>query len=351
MSISMDDVARRAGVSKSTVSLVLNDRPGTSAEMRRRVLEAAESLGYTLPAPRTPGADTGPLSDAPAIALVHCVDEEPDIDPGLTHLYLSYRNGIQRFTQGRNISVMLVTSYRDGNPETLSYQLLAQQEPILDGLILMGPGLRPTSQLIQRVLDNQIPTVILGRRWPDLPISSVSQDHSEQAHMILDHLTALGHQHIGMIARPIDRTYDWFTWRLKAFREILTDRLGQDAEAYVSIETDVAEAVTRLLAQQPQITALFGLNDHIAYQAMRAALAAGRTVPGDLSVVGIDGAVKAQVGLPELTTVAFPHEEVGYLAAELLIKQIENSNLRNGRLIIRSQLIPGASCAEPRQVN
>lgn len=346
MSISMDDVARRAGVSKSTVSLVLNNKPGASAEMRQRVLEAADSLGYTLPPHRT----GDPLVEAPTIALIHCVDEKPDIDPGLTHLYLAYRNGIQRFIQGQNISLMLVTGYQDNDAESLSYQLLTQQERALDGLILMGPGLRRSSRLIQRVLEQQIPTVILGRSWPDLPISSVSQDHSEQARLILDHLLALGHRHIGMVAREVDRTYDWFTWRHQLFRETLRNELGQDDEPYLAIDTDVERAVRRLLSQQPQITALFALNDHIAYQAMRAAIEAGRAVPRNLSVVGIDGTIKGQEELPTLTTVAFPHEEVGYLAAEMLARQIENSNLRTIRVIVRSQLVPGASCAEPKNI-
>jgi DNA-binding LacI/PurR family transcriptional regulator len=350
MSISMDDVARRAGVAKSTVSLVLNNRPGASAEMRRRVLEAAETLGYNLPAPRDRDEAGNAPPEVPAIALVHCVNEPPDIDPGLTHLYLSYRNGIQRFTHGRDISVMLVTSYRDDNADSLSYQMLAQQERVLDGLILMGTGLRPGSRLVQRVLDQQIPTVILGRHWPDVPISSVSQNHTEQAHLILDHLISLGHRHIGMVAREVDRTYDWFTWRLKAFRETLVDKLGLEPEPYVAIGADVDGAVQGLLQRQPQVTALFGLNDHIAYQAMRAAISAGRSVPGNLSVVGIDGAVKAQEGLPLLTTVIFPHERVGYLAAELLLKQMQDGDLRSGHLTVRSRLVAGASCAEPKTV-
>lgn len=348
MPISMDDVARRAGVAKSTVSLVLNNRPGASAEMRRRVLDAAKALGYSLPSTRDVAIETPP--QAPAIALVHCVNDPPDIDPGLTHLYLSYRNGIQRFTHGRDISVMLVTSYRDHNADSLSYQMLAQQERVLDGLILMGTGLRPTSRLVQRVLDRQIPTVILGRHWPGVPISSVSQDHSEQAHLILDHLISLGHRHIGLVARQVDQTYDWFTWRVKAFRETLGDKLGLESEPYVAIGEDVAGAVQELLERQPQVTALLGLNDHIAYQAMQAAISIGQTVPGNLSVAGIDGVVKAQEGLPLLTTVAFPHERVGYLAAELLLKQVQDSDLRSGHLTVRSRLVVGASCAEPRTV-
>ncbi len=348
MSISMDDVARRAGVAKSTVSLVLNNRPGVSAEMRRRVLDAAEALGYSLPGPRDEASETPP--EVPAIALVHCVDDPPDIDPGLTHLYLSYRNGIQRFTHGRDISVMLVTSYRDHNGDSLSYQMLAQQEQVLDGLILMGTGLRSTSRLVQRALERQTPTVILGRHWPDLPLSSVSQDHSEQAHLILDHLISLGHRHIGLVAREVDRTYDWFTWRVKTFRETLSDKLGLEPAPYVAIGADVAGAVQGLLERQPQVTALLGLNDHIAYQAMQAAISTGRTIPNSLSVAGIDGAVKAQEGLPLLTTVAFPHERVGYLAAELLLKQMQDSDLRSGHLTVRSRLVTGASCAEPKAI-
>ncbi|MBV7327604.1 LacI family transcriptional regulator [Chloroflexi bacterium TSY] len=343
MAVSMDEVARQAGVSKSTVSLVLNNRPGTSAEMRRRVLDAAEVVGYQLPVQQTQAGKT----TAPVIALVHCVEEEPDVDSGLTYLYLSYRNGIQRFTQGRNISVMLVTSYRDDNADSLSYQLLTQEERALDGLILMGPQLRRDSNLIQRVLDQQIPAVILGRSWSDLPISSVSQDHSEQAHLILDHLLALGHQHIGFVAREVDRTYDWFHWRLAAYRETIREKLGQEDDAYVAIGTDVDVAVQQLFSQHPQVTALFALHDHIAYQAMRAALSLGLSVPDRLSIVGIDGAIRSQEGLPDLTTVAFPHEEVGYLAAELLFKQIENNYLRNAHLTVRSQFVPGASCTAP----
>ena len=343
---SMDEVARHAGVSKSTVSLVLNNRPGTSAEMRRRVLDAVAAVGYTLPEQRAQRESTT-LTHAPVIALVHCVDEEPDVDAGLTHLYLSYRNGIQRFTQGRDISVMLVTSYRDGNEDSLSYQLLAQEERALDGLILMGPGLHRNTTLIQRVLDRQIPAVILGRSWPELPISSVSQDHTEQAHLILDHLLALGHEHIGFVAREIDRQYDWFQWRLKAYRTAMQSKFEQADDRYVAIGRDVTDSVVGLLSAHPQVTALFALNDHIAYQAMAAAVQAGRTVPDTLSVVGIDGAIKPQAGLPELTTVSFPHEEVGYLAAELLVKQLENNHLRTARLTVNSHFVPGASCTAP----
>ncbi|MEM7533028.1 MAG: LacI family DNA-binding transcriptional regulator [Chloroflexota bacterium] len=349
--ISMDDVARRAGVSKSTVSIVLNKRPGASEEMRQRVLDAAKELGYELPGQRSTGGGgatnagttvtTNSITDAPVIALVHCVDEEPDIDEGLTYLYLAYRNGIQRFTQGRDISIMLVTNYRDGNVDSLSYQLLAQQERAFDGFILMGPGLRRKSQLIQRVLDEQTPTVILGRSWPDMSISSVSQDHSEQAHLALAHLRDLGHQHIGFVAREIDRTYDWFHWRLKAYKEVM----GIDNDTYQAIDDDLDTAIANLLQQHPEVTALFCLNDHVAYWTMQAAINAGYTVPTNLSVIGIDGVFKPQAGLPQLTTVAFPHEEVGHLAAEILIKQMENRNLRYARLAVRSQLIAGASCA------
>lgn len=344
MSISMEAVAQQAGVSKSTVSLVLNNRPGASAKMRQRVLDAAAAVGYQLPGQRTTEA-TERVTNPPVIALVHCVGEKPDIDPGLTHLYLSYRNGIQRFTQGRDISVMLMTSYQDGNAASLSYQLLAQQQAMIDGLILMGPGLRRDSDLIRRVLDEQIPAVILGRSWPDLPISSVSQDHAEQADMILRHLIELGHTKIGFVAREVDRNYDWFYWRATAYRKLMAQRFQIDDDRYVAIGDNLDAAVMQLLVEKPEVTALFALNDHIAYQAMRAAVGIGRKIPTDLSIASIDGVIKPSDGLPTLTTVAFPHEEVGYLAAELIIKQLENKHLRTAQLTVRSTLQHGGSCA------
>ncbi len=341
----MDEVAKRAGVSKSTVSLVLNNRPGTSEAMRSRVMGAADALGYRLPTQRANDDAPSPTS-APIIALVHCVSAQPDVDPGLTHLYLSYRNGIQRFTQGRDISVMLVTSYRDDDADSLGYQLLAQPEQALDGLILMGPGLHRDSRLLRRALDGQIPTVILGRTWPDVPVSSVSQDHSEQARLVLDHLLALGHERIGFVARTVDRDYEWFRLRLAAYREVISSQTGEADDQYVSIGENVETAVQHLLLQHPEVTAIFALNDHIGYQALQVAVQQGRDVPQSLSISGIDG-IRAPGGLPALTTVTFPHEEVGYLAAELLIKQMSNDNLRDAHLTVRSHLVTGASCAEP----
>lgn len=348
MTVSMDDVARHAGVSKSTVSLVLNERPGTSNEMRRRVLDAARETGYQLPEQRQRASESHQLTDAPVIALVHCVSEIPDFDEGLTYLYLAYRNGIQRYTHGRDISVMLVTSFRDNSADSLSYQLLTREERAFDGLILMGPGLKRNSKLIERALDQQIPTVILGRSWADVPISSVSQDHSAQAVLVMDHLLSLGHTKIGFVARTVDRDYDWFEWRLQAYRDAMASHFGTTDDALVSISTGVPSAVGQLLSAHPDVTAIYGMNDHIAYQAMRAVVDRGIEIPRQLSVIGTDGVFESQEGLTNLTTVTFPHEEVGFLAAEVLVNQFENSSIRSVRITVQSHLTTGASCASPR---
>ena len=339
----MDDVARRAGVAKSTVSLVLNNRPGASPEIRQAVHSAAQELGYQLPAQRD--ARSSPRERV--IALVHCVAEEEDIDPGLTALYLAYRQGIQRYVGGRNASLTMITGYRDGEERSLDHQLLMKQEPFLDGLILMGPGLRRRSHLVQRILTENIPTVVLGRSWSELPLSSVSQDHSRQAQMALDYLVGLGHRQIAFLAREIDRNYDWFTWRFGAYQETMTRLHKRVNSEYVAIGPSVEQTVIELLEQQPDITAIFALNDHIALKAMTAITAAGWQVPADVSIMGVDGTFKAQEGLPALTTVSFPHQEVGYLAAELLIKIIENKNLNYAHIFLKSKIKEGASCAAP----
>ena len=105
------------------------------------------------------------------------------------------------------------------------------------------------------------------------------------------------------------------------------------------------DATKTLLTQHPEITAIFAIHDERAIQAIQGAVDLGLNVPQDISIIGLDGSEEARSGFPKLTTVRVPHFEVGYLAAELLLKQVENENLYHGNLTVHSQLITGDSCS------
>jgi LacI family transcriptional regulator len=337
----MEDVARQAGVSKSTVSLALSDKPGISPEMREVVLRAAEDLGYNLPERR-------PLKKSQSrnknFTVVHHAGHEPQDE--IFSLFLDYLHGIQAFAQESNINITAIGGYRKGDITQLGSRILQEQNTPLDGLILMGKGIRRDSQLVRWALENQIPLMVLGRNWPDLPISTVSHDHCQQATTALNYLHQLGHRQIAYVAQEGDQEYEWYGIRLNCYREKMMEINGKVDEDLIVLGKSAVDAVKELLTRKPDVTAIFALHDERAIQSIQGAMAHGLKVPDDISVIGLDNSQTPPEGFPGLTTVGFPHFDAGYLGAELLLKQIENDNICFGNLWIRSTLIERDSCCK-----
>jgi len=213
----------------------------------------------------------------------------------------------------------------------------------------MGRGARRDERLLCQFLDQGVPMVVLSRHWPDLPISTVSQDHHQQARIALDHLIELGHRRIAFLASEADRQHDWFKWRIECYRQAVLRVAGQVDEELIVLGRDGFEAVQTLIKKRPDVTAIFAVQDLNAAAAVRGLQEMGIRVPEEISVIGLDDTAEAIEGHPALTTVSFPHAEVGYLAAELLLRQIENDDLYYSKVTVRSSLVERASCAAPRE--
>jgi DNA-binding LacI/PurR family transcriptional regulator len=183
-----------------------------------------------------------------------------------------------------------------------------------------------------------------------MPISTVGHSHHEQARIALDHLVHLGHRTIALLAGETDEKYDWYQQRLECYRKTMADLDGRIDEELIISAKDGASAVKTLMARRPDVTAIFANHDAKAIEAMQGLLAMGLHVPDDVSVIGQDDARPAPPGLPGLTTVGFSHIEVGYLAAELLLKQIENREIARGNIWVHSHLIERESCCKARAV-
>ena len=342
MSPTMTEVAERAGVSKSTVSLVLNNKPSVSAELRQVVLAAADDLGYHLPRRRSQRGATLNKS----IVVVHY--ERRSAEPHTNSIFVDYVSGIQSFVQDKSINLTFITNYSEGHQQ-LGYHLLSDGHIITDGAIIMGRGARRDGQLLHQFLDRGIPMVVLSRNWPDLPISTVGQDHHQQACIALDHLIGLGHRRIAFLASEVDRQHDWFEWRIECYRQAVLRVNGQVDEELIVLGQDGFEAAQTLIKKRPDVTAIFAIQDLNAAAAVRGLLEMGIRVPQDISVIGLDDTAEAIDGHPALTTVSFSHAEVGYLAAELLLRLIENDRLYYSSIAVRSRLVERESCAAPRE--
>ncbi|MBN1935314.1 MAG: LacI family DNA-binding transcriptional regulator [Anaerolineae bacterium] len=338
----MTEVAERAGVSKSTVSLVLNNKPSVSTELQRVVLAAADELGYHLPRRRS---QKGAVLNK-SIVVVHY--EWRSAEPHADSIFVDYISGIQSFVQDKNINLTFMTNYREGHQQ-LGYHLLSDGHIVADGAIIMGRGARHDGQLLHQFLERGIPMVVLSRNWPDLPISTVGQDHHQQACIALDHLIGLGHRRIAFLASEVDRQHDWFEWRIECYRQAVLRVNGQVDEELIVLGHDGFEAAQTLIKKRPDVTAIFAVQDLNAAAAVRGLQEMGVHVPQDISIIGLDDTAEAIEGRPALTTVSFPHAEVGYLAAELLLRQIENDSLYYSNITVRSRLVERESCAAPRE--
>jgi DNA-binding LacI/PurR family transcriptional regulator len=336
----MADVAERAGVSKSTVSLVLNNKPTVSAQLRQAVLDAAGELGYHLPARRRTRRPTVTKS----IVAVHY--ERYRADPHTPSILLDYVSGIQSYARDADVHLTFVTDQVEIERK-LSYKLLDGRHLSLDGAILMGWSARRDGALLHLLVERNVPVVVLSRDWPDLPISTVGQDHHRQACLALDHLVGLGHRQIAFLAADADREHEWFGWRLDCYERKMRELHGRVEPELIVIEEDCSRGARALVAQRDDVTAPFCITDPNAVAAVHGLQASGLRVPEDMSVIGLDGASIEVDSCPALTTVAWPHFRAGYLAAEMLVKQIENQDMCFAKVAVRCTLVEGATCGPP----
>lgn len=340
----MDDIAKQAAVSKSTVSLVLNEKPGVSAELKDVVLRVATELGYQLPKQRTARR----TSTKPSIAVVHAQSrhqatsgQEP------TALYLNYLKGIRTFAHDANLNLTVLTDYHEEDTRQLAFHLLHNSMPRFDGLILMGGSARQNKQLITQILEDGKPAVALSRSWPDLPISTVGPDYRQQVRIAMDYLARLGHQRIAFIASEDDQRFDWYRWRLEAYCDAMQRINGQVDDELMVVGANGADAAVTLLQRRKDVTACFAINDERALEVQVGLHKLHLQIPHDFSLIGQDNVTEPMGSNPMLTTVGFPHVDVGYLAAELLAKQLQNELISHCNLWVQCALVERSSCAEP----
>ncbi len=347
MRATMADVAQRAGTSVSTVSLVLNNKPGVSLQVREAVLAAAEELGYRLPKRRS--ATRPPESKT--ITVVHFADPETSYGGDVAYLFSNYLDGIRDYFQGKHVNWAFIANYAERDDRPLGYHLLEDETLSGDGLILIGLASSHSNWLLCRIIQDRIPAVVLSRQWSDLPISTVSQDHCQQARLALDYLIELGHRDIAFVAGERDQNYGWFDVRLECYRQAMIELNGRACDELIAVDSDGAKAAKALMARRPDVTAIWAIYDDRAVEAMRGLRELGLEIPEDVSVIGLDDSNSSPEGWPALTTVAFPHKKLGSLAGELLLNQIKDGELRYAHIVVGSYLVQRESCARPRSHN
>lgn len=329
------DVARRAGVSRTTVSFVLNSRQGVTIPeaTRRRVLDAAEALDYH---PHGPARQLA----ARASHTLGLVLRQSAQQVAGDALLVDTLRGLSTAARANGYRVLVEAL----GPGEGSYAGLLRSAHC-DGLVISGP--RTDDQELADLVRDGFPVVIQGS-LPSVSAPSVDVDNEAGARLAVEHLVRLGHRRIGCITNA-SLAYTAAAERLSGYRQAIVAAGLADDPALVAegaFEPGSGQrAVIELLDRAPDgslpFTALFVASDVVALGAVDGLRRRGLRVPDDVSVVGFDDIALAAYVDPPLTTIRLPAHELGLAAGRALLDRIAGRpvaerTLLSIELVIRS---------------
>lgn len=304
----MRDVCRVAGVSKSTISHVLNDKPGVGVETRQRVREVIRKMGYR---PR-PAARHLSLARTDTIACVF-----QDLTPGwLLNIY----RGILSKAAELKYHVVTALSVWEGDQFELPTNVLGTAS--VDGLLWLDP--RATPELIRRFKEQQhMPFVVLQGHLDDADIATVSIENTRGAYLAVRHLLSLGRRRLLLVTGQEDNvdSREKLLGARQALREAGVKLAPENMVNGHHVDDFAVRAVDAFLkAGHPLPDAIFAFNDNMALAVMRWLRERGIRVPGQVAVVGFDGIDEARPA--GLTTIETPMREMGMMACQTLVELI-----------------------------
>jgi LacI family transcriptional regulator len=332
------DVATEAGVSRTTVSFVLNGRTDVKipAETRQRVLAAAARLGYH------PHVAARQLAAGRSHVIALVLRQTPEQIAADAVLVETLR-GLASTARTSGFRVLVEPIGPNGPDSTFDALVRAQH---VDGLIVSGPRLDDPS--LVALVDEGFPIVIQGA-YPDLQVTSVDVDNIAGARGAVEHLVSLGHRKIACITNaPL--AYTAAQDRLDGYRRALANAgLPGSDDLVVEAAFDAPSGHTAMveLLERATFDAVFVASDVVALGAIGALREAGRRVPDDVSVVGFDDIPLAAFFDPPLTTVRLPAYELGQAAGRALLERIARQAIPT-RTLLPIELVVRGSTAPPR---
>lgn len=326
MSVTIKDIARACGVSISTVSRVLNDRPDVSPEVRSRVMAVVEQQGYI---PNNSARDLV-RSQSDAIGVVV---------RGRGNLFFSDMiKTISREIDSAGFNMVLRQIGSD--EDEVKAGAILEREKKLRGLLFLGGRFDYTPPELSSI---GVPYVCCSytNRFGSLgegDFASVSIDDYQTAFRAVETLVELGHRRIAaLVPSQSDRSISQL--RCMGYRDALAHRgieVDEDLVAQTGGSFGMAEAyagVQGLLEKKAEFTALFTVSDTMAMAAMKALYDHGRRVPDDCSVIAIDGLPMSEYAIPTLTTMVQPSEEMARESVKILLDVVrEGASPRHLRL-------------------
>jgi LacI family transcriptional regulator len=338
----IEDVAKKAGLSVSTVSLVLNNKSNVSKETREKVQAVITELNYH-PQRSARGLATQSSGN---IGFILTDEHFSSAEPFYTRIFL----GTEVEARNHSFYVLLTTV-----GETVSSTKMLPRfflEHNVDGVIIAG---KIGSSWIEYVRSQELPLLLIDYESPKHKVSTVTMDNHEGARLVVEHFLKLGHTKIGFIGGDIK--HPSIAGRYRGLRETLEVHGIKASSSWLDVEepsprfeNGYRAAKRMLIDKRMRPTAIFAANDALALGCMNYCKEAGIAIPESLAVVGFDNVESGLQVEPLLSTINVHREEMGGIAVRRLVEMINNKSAMVERVLTPVELVIRDSCGGKRKV-
>jgi LacI family transcriptional regulator, galactose operon repressor len=335
----IQDVAKKAHVSLSTISLVLNNKPNVGAETRRRIQEVIKALNYH---PQRSAQGLASKSSG-NIGFILTEDHFSQAEPFYTKIFLGTEFEARKF----NYYILLTTvGWTLREPEIPRFLL----EHNVDGIIIAG---KIGASWVEYIRERSIPIVLIDFDIPRYSISSVRMDNRAGIHLVAEHLWKKGHRKIGFIGGDIH--HPSIAERYQTYREMLKSSGAMIRDDWIVIDeqntsmSDGFESAKKIfIAGQDWPTAIIAANDAMALGCMKFLKESDIAVPDSVAVVGFDNVESGLHSEPRLTTINVHREEMGSVAVRRLVEMIKEKKELYSKTVIPVELVVRESCGKEK---
>lgn len=327
--ISLSDIASKAGVSKSLVSLVLNERGdshGISKPTQKKVRKVAEDLNYS-PNSMARSLRTGKTD---TIGLIIADIANPFF------ARLARRIEDYAFTKGYH----LIFSSSDESPELEAQLIQMMRNRHVDGLIIASTLVKENSQVLQKLQKERFPFVLIDRYIPKMPFSYVVSDNEQGTSELVQHLVDQGRKRIALFTiTPSHLTS--LADRVKGYQKALEkNNIDFDPDLVIEIPFDNIDEVEASfgIIKDKKVDAIVTLNNSLAFACVKACQKRGLKMPEDIAFTSFDDVAWFELVNPGITGVNQPIAEMGKKAVEYLIDKFESNSYDNEQLFLPVKL-------------
>ncbi|MCD6115789.1 LacI family DNA-binding transcriptional regulator [bacterium] len=330
MGVTIKDVAARAGVSLSTVSLVLNNKNNVSEEMRHKIMQAIKDLDYH-PSRIARGLASKTTGN---IGFILTDKHFSRAEPFYTKVFL----GTEFEARYHHYYVLLTTVEESFRKDKYIPRFLLEKN--VDGVILAG---KIPAGLIEYIRSVSIPYVFVDNLPKTGQISAVLMDNVDGAFQAVSHLINLGHKQIAFVGGDMEHPsllerFEGYKKALNHFNIPFNEKLVVSDEKYTAIE-DGYNAICKMIKRKIDFTAVFAGNDAMAQGCMRCLRENGMEVPGQVALVGFDD-IESDVQIePNLTSVRVDKIELGAVAIRRLVEMIQAGHFIQGKTVLPVELV------------